>query len=237
MYLLFCKELKKLRGFFLLLILLLSTSSIATANNSSLNDPLGEYKQLLAQASGLDPHVLQMALDTYSCAKPTSSNKEILTIIDYSKPSTTKRFWVLDLKNKKVLFNTLVAHGKNSGGKLAHYFSNRPNSLATSLGVFKTGTIYQGHHGYSLQLHGLEKEFNDQADSRHIVIHSAWYVSEAFAKAHDRVGSSWGCPALDEKIARPVINTIKNGSLVFAYYPDQKWLAKSQYLHCSAKTL
>lgn len=234
MYFLLFKELKKLRGFFLLFIFSLSTSSIVTANN----DPLSDYKELLAQTSGLRPEVLQMALNTYHCTQLTdhSTNKQILTIIDYSKPSTTRRFWVLDLKNKKVLFNTLVAHGKNSGGKLAHYFSNQPNSLATSLGVFKTGIIYQGHHGYSLQLHGLEKEFNDQADSRHIVIHSAWYVSEAFARTHDRVGASWGCPALDEKIARPVIDTIKNGSLVFAYYPDQRWLAKSQYLNCRLPT-
>ena len=233
MHFFFLRELKKLHGFLLLTILFTSSSSLATT------DPLADYKQLLAQTTGLQPKVLELALNTYSCAKLVDepSNKQILTIIDYSQPSTAKRFWVLDLKNKKVLFNTLVAHGKNSGGKLAHYFSNRPNSLATSLGVFRTGSIYQGHHGYTLQLHGLEKEFNDQADSRHIVIHSAWYVSELFAKTHDRVGSSWGCPALDEKIARPVIDTIKNGSLVFAYYPDQKWLAKSQYLHCQAKTL
>lgn len=234
MYFSFWKELKKLPVLFLLSFLFTSTSSLA----SSPTDPLAEYKSLLIQAAGLQPKVLQLALDTYQCAMPThSQDKQILTIIDYSQPSTAKRFWVLDLKNKKVLFNTLVAHGKNSGGKLAHHFSNQPNSLATSLGVFKTGTIYQGQHGYSLQLHGMEKEFNDQADARHIVIHSAWYVSDCFAKMHGRLGSSWGCPALDEKVAKPIIDTIKNGSLVFAYYPDQKWLAKSQYLHCQAKSL
>lgn len=223
---------------FILLLSLLSFSSSAFSafpmTSHSENNP---YNQLVSQTPGLNPQVLKMALDTYNCAQLRTHNftdKPVLTIIDYSEPSTKKRFWVLDLKNKKVLFNTLVAHGKNSGGKLAHYFSNQPNSLATSLGVFRTGSIYQGHHGYSLQLHGLEKEFNDQADSRHIVIHSAWYVSELFARTHGRVGSSWGCPALDEKIARPVIDNIKNGSLVFAYYPDQKWLNKSQYLHCSA---
>ena len=217
-----------------LFLLLLGLFSLSSSSFSMTTDP---YDQLISQTPGLKPQVLKMALDSYSCEQlraHNSVNKPVLTIIDYSEPSTKKRFWVLDLKNKKVLFNTLVSHGKNSGGKFAHYFSNQPNSLATSLGMFRTGAIYQGHHGYSLQLHGLEKEFNDQADSRHIVIHSAWYVSELFARTHDRVGASWGCPALDEKIARPVIDNIKNGSLVFAYYPDQKWLAKSQYLHCSA---
>ena len=222
------------RYFFLIsLFYLLSPSSFAAEFHAS------NYQELLSQTSNLRPEVLEMALDSYHCgqsAHPTA-DKQILTIIDYSEPSTAKRFWVLDLKNKKVLFNTLVAHGKKSGGKLAHYFSNQPNSLATSLGVFRTGAIYQGQHGYSLQLHGLEKEFNDQAESRHIVIHSAWYVSESFAKTHDRVGASWGCPALDMKIAKPVIDTIKNGSLIFAYYPDQKWLAKSHYLHCSSQTV
>ena len=223
--------------FFLFLLLLsFSNPSFSRTTNSNLSP----YNPLFSQTTGLNPQVLKMALASYNCAQlraHNSAKKPVLTIIDYSELSTKKRFWVLDLKHKKVLFNTLVAHGKNSGGRLAHYFSNKPNSLATSLGVFSTGSIYQGHHGYSLQLHGLEKEFNDQADSRHIVIHSAWYVSELFAKDHGRVGSSWGCPALDEKIARPVIDNIKNGSLVFAYYPDQKWLAKSQYLHCSARVL
>lgn len=234
MHLALFRELKRLSAL-LFVLALFSLTSPALAGT----DPLADYKQLLVQTPGLKPQVLALALETYSCANLAnpSDNKKVLTIIDYSQPSTAKRFWVLDLNNKKVLFNTLVAHGKNSGGKLAHYFSNRANSLATSLGVFKTGVIYQGHHGYTLQLHGLEKEFNDQADARHIVIHSAWYVSELFARTHNRVGSSWGCPALDEKIARPVIDTIKNGSLIFAYYPDQKWLAQSHYLHCSAKPL
>jgi len=180
--------------------------------------------------------VLHLALESYLCAtrlKGVKDPKKIFTIIDYSLPSNTKRMWVLDLKNKKVIYFTLVAHGKLSGTTKAIHFSDRPHSLQSSIGLFKTGATYYGDDGYSLRIRGLEKGFNDTAEERHVVIHGAWYVSRDMIKRYGTIGRSWGCPALDEKIIKPVIDTIKDGTLVFVYYPDPKWLKKSTYLQCT----
>lgn len=183
------------------------------------------------QARGLDPKVLSLALKAYHAAKANGlDSKSVLTIIDFSKPSTEKRLWVIDMRNQKLAFNTLVAHGKNSGDNMTRYFSNAPGSKASSLGVFLTGNTYMGGNGYSLELHGLEKQFNDNAFARRVVIHGAPYVNEGLARRYGRIGRSWGCPALDEHIAPSVINYIKKGTLVFAYYPDKAWLRQSRFL-------
>jgi len=190
---------------------------------------------LLSRTQHLKPEVLKLALDAYVCARQKGLDKQqILTVIDYSLPSYMKRLWVIDLQQKKVLFYTLVAHGRGSGDVSPTVFSNRPQSLASSIGLFETANPYQGHFGLALRLKGLEKDFNDNALRRAIVIHSAWYVSEAFDEKYGRLGRSWGCPALNESVIKPVINTIKNGTLVFAYYPDPNWLKQSTYLHCKA---
>ena len=140
--------------------------------------------------------------------------------------------WVLDLQKKRILFNSLVAHGKYSGNFVyANNFSNADGSLASSLGLFITGETYDGHNGYTLKIKGLERGFNDRAEDRHVVIHGAWYVSEALAKERGSIGRSWGCPALEQKKAGPIINTIKDGTLVFAYYPERSWLKGSKYLN------
>ena len=156
--------------------------------------------------------------------------KDLLTVIDYSLPSTRRRFWVLDVGREKVLFHELVAHGKGSGDNYATRFSDEEGSLQSSLGLFEATTTYTGKHGYSLRLRGLEEGFNERALQRSIVIHGAWYVSEAFAARHGRLGRSWGCPALDSSVAREVIDTIKGGTLVFVYYPDEEWLSGSKFL-------
>jgi L,D-transpeptidase-like protein len=155
----------------------------------------------------------------------------LLTIIDYSKISSEKRLWVIDLNREKVLFNTWVSHGKNSGSLSATSFSNQPGSLKSSIGVFLTDTTpYMGGNGYSLRLKGLERGINDNAYRRDIVVHGAWYVAPDVARRYGQIGRSWGCPAVSEKLAHPIIDTIKNRTLVFVYSHDRYWLNRSTFL-------
>jgi len=153
-----------------------------------------------------------------------------LTVIDYSKPSTDKRLWVFDLRTRALLYQELVAHGSGSGANLATAFSNEPETHQSSIGLFRTEDTYVGKNGYSLRLRGLDAGFNDHAYDRAIVMHGAPYVSDEVAQTQGRLGRSWGCPALRAGIAREVIDTVKGSGLVFAYYPDQKWLESSKYL-------
>ena len=170
-------------------------------------------------AQGLSPKVLAMALDAVACARARgiSGRDDILTVIDYSLPSTQPRLWVLDLAKGEVLHHELVAHGQGTGENYATRFSNNMDSHQTSLGLFLTGGTYEGNNGYSLKLQGLDKGLNDRAEERHIVIHGAWYVSAEHARRQGRLGRSHGCPALSEASARPVIDRIKGGSFVFSY--------------------
>jgi L,D-transpeptidase-like protein len=170
-------------------------------------------------ADGLSLQVLTAALDAVAGARARgiSGRDDLLTVIDYSLPSTEPRLWVLDLARGKVLYHELVAHGSGSGENMATRFSNVPDSRATSLGLFLTGGTYEGGNGYSLKLKGLDQGLNDHAEERHIVMHGAWYVSPEQAHRQGRIGRSWGCPALSEQIARPIIDTIKGGSFIFSY--------------------
>ncbi len=216
------------RWFLVGFMLLNAYVSSAVAQITDIN---ATARMLSAQSKALDPDVLKLGLKAYINAHQHGlAQKELLTIIDYSKPSTENRFWVVDLKNNRVLFETLVAHGKNSGDNFATHFSNQPQSLASSFGVFLTGNTYLGHHGYSLKLRGLEPGVNDKAQARSLVVHAASYVNQMIAHHFGRLGRSWGCPALNPAIAGPVINTIKGGTLIFAYYPDRRWLSHSWFL-------
>jgi len=153
----------------------------------------------------------------YTAYKNTPGTKKpLLTIIDYSKPSTEKRFYVVDLEKKKLIFNTYVSHGVNSGKKQATTFSNVINSRKTSLGTFLTDTTYYGSNGYSLRLDGLTAGMNDKARERYIVIHGADYANESFIKKNGYLGRSWGCPALPKNLSREIIDTIKGGSIIYA---------------------
>jgi hypothetical protein len=149
-------------------------------------------------------------------------NDTILTIIDYSKPSTERRLWVIDIRNERILFNTLVAHGKNSGLIVPTNFSNTPQTNMSSHGFFITGETYYGKHGYSLRIDGIEEGINDKARSRAIVIHSADYATMDFIRVHGRLGRSFGCPALPPQKSPQVIDTIKNQSCLFIYSPVRK---------------
>jgi len=190
-----------------------------------------QVERLGRLAPKLDKNIIKLALIAYQRARRKGQvKKPILTIIDYHKPSTQRRIWVFDLKRTKLFYNGLVAHGAKTGANLAHYFSNRYGSHQSSLGVYVTGRTYYGHKGLSMNLRGMEPGFNDHALKRRIVMHGAWYVSQSFAKHNGRLGLSWGCPALSMDSARKVINKIKSGSLVFAYYPSWSWLHRSSYL-------
>lgn len=190
-----------------------------------------EMKAIEPQAANLNKEVLKVGLVAYQHAeKKGVTVNPILTLVDYSKPSSEKRLWVINLENKKVLFNTWVAHGKNSGNIASESFSNQPSSLKSSIGVFVTGDIYSGKHGNSLHVQGLESGFNDKAYSRSIVFHGANYVSASIAKT-GRIGRSWGCLAVSQDIIASLINTIKHKALVVAYYPDKKWLSQSLFLN------
>ena len=158
-------------------------------------------------------------------------NDSILSIVDFSQPSSNKRFYVLDLKNYKILFNTFVAHGKNSGREWANSFSNSPRSHKSSLGFYITQEPYDGKKGYSLKLEGVESGINDKAFDRAIVVHGANYVSQSFINAQGFIGRSEGCPAVPVNDAEPIIDLIKDGSCLFIYSPDQNYSHRSTVLN------
>jgi hypothetical protein len=186
----------------------------------------------ITKTPAVNNDVVEMAFGAASCAVRAGavSHPETLTVIDYSKPSTEKRLFVYDLRSHDLLYSELVAHGQGSGDNFATHFSNDPNTHATSLGLFVTEDTYIGKNGYSLRLNGLDRGFNDRALERAIVMHGAPYVNPDTVSSLGRLGRSWGCPALRPAIAKQVIDHVKGGSLVFAYYPDQNWLKSSKYL-------
>jgi L,D-transpeptidase catalytic domain len=192
-----------------------------------------------ASLGAIDRHVFDLALGAAVCAVQSGAvpDPSTLTVIDYSKSSAAKRLWVFDLRSHALLYEELVAHGKGSGDRFATAFSNDPESHQSSLGLFETKDTYSGKNGYSLRLKGLDAGFNDKALERAIVMHGAPYVSEQVAKSLGRLGRSWGCPALSKAVAHEIIDRISGNGLLFAYYPDQKWLASSRFLgSCSAPT-
>lgn len=187
---------------------------------------------LLRQAPGLRADVLKLAMAAATRAgdRGLVTRKNLLTVIDYSLPSSQPRLFIFDLAAHKLLFRELVAHGKGSGGERASFFSNDQGSLATSIGLFVTADTYNGGNGYSLRLRGLEQGINDMAWDRAIVMHGASYVSTEAVKALGRLGRSWGCPAVRREVSQKIIDTIRGGSPVFAYYPDKSWLSTSAFL-------
>ena len=190
---------------------------------------------LQAEAPDLDSQILDRALTAASCAWTKEiADPGILSIIDYSLPSTEPRLWIFDVPHQKLIYHELVAHGVNTGENLATEFSNRHGSRQSSLGLFLTAGTYVGRNGYSLKLHGLVEGINHNAWDRTIVLHGAWYVSEVHSEKYGRLGRSWGCPAVEREVAKPLIDTIKQGSLLFVYYPDSDWLTTSPFLNgCS----
>lgn len=191
------------------------------------------YEKLGLASKGLSEAAYDYAVTGFLKLKDQGKIKkdEVLTIVDFSLPSNQKRLFVIDVENEKVLFNTYVAHGRGSGEKVARKFSNVPESLQSSLGFYATSSTYQGKHGYSLKLSGLEPGFNHLAEERAIVIHAADYVSEGFIRTKGYLGRSWGCPALPEKLNKPIIDEIKDGSCLFIYSANANYLHKSKLLN------
>jgi hypothetical protein len=194
--------------------------------------------QLSRAAPAANPRVISLATHAAECARKQGllSGFRHLAVIDYSLPSTQPRLWVFDVARGRLLFQELVAHGRGTGEAIAQRFSNIEGSKMSSLGLFQTEGTYYGSNGYSLRLRGLDSGFNDNALTRAIVMHGAPYVSEAIAQRLGRLGRSWGCPAVRPEVARAVIDTLKGGALLFAYYPDGKWLRESPMLSCGAGT-
>ena len=186
-----------------------------------------------------DPRVLSLALEARECASRQleQAPSSRLAVIDYSRASTEPRLWVFDLDNKTLLFREVVAHGQGTGENMARDFSNSDGSHQSSLGLFRTADTYQGHNGYSLRMQGLEPGTNDAAMARAIVMHGAPYVNVQSAQKQGRLGRSWGCPALRPEVAKQVIDSLKNGQMIFAYYPNSNWLTHSPFLGCRNKTL
>lgn len=197
-------------------------------------DSGGLLARLSAAAPDADPKVLALALQARRCAMANegASSASRLAVIDYSRPSTQTRLWVFDLQRKALLFAEHVAHGKGSGDNLAHAFSNRDGSHQSSLGLFRTAETYVGGNGYSMRMDGLEPGVNDAARDRLIVMHGAPYVDPLAALKQGRLGRSFGCPAVRPQVARELIDTLKQGQLLFAYYPDPEWLKGSALLGC-----
>ena len=185
-----------------------------------------------SEVGRINGEVLRLALNAAQCATAAGAvkNPSTLTVIDYSKASVEPRLWVLDLRSRVLLYEELVSHGQGSGGNLATRFSNVPDSHQTSIGLYVTDQPYVGRNGYSLRLDGLDKGFNDRARERAIVMHGAPYVNRAIAKSLGRLGRSHGCPAVRDEVGRELIDRVKGGNLVFAYYPDAEWLRSSQFL-------
>jgi hypothetical protein len=194
-------------------------------------------RRLSAAAPAANPAVISLATHAAACARKQGllDGFRHLAVIDYSLPSTQPRLWVFDVTQGRLLYQELVAHGRNTGEHRAERFSNVEGSKMSSLGLYQTAETYYGSNGYSLRLRGLDSGFNDNALARAIVMHGAPYVSEAIADRLGRLGRSWGCPAVRQEVARAVIDTLKGGALLFAYYPDRKWLNESPMLSCGEK--
>ena len=162
--------------------------------------------------------------------KIDNRKREVLTLIDFSRPSTVKRLFVFDMRERKVLFSSVVSHGKNSGDNYATSFSNECGSYKSSLGFYLTESTYQGKNGYSLILNGLEKGINDRARERAIVMHGAAYADPSVVSRGGRLGRSFGCPAVPQKLSRPIIDAIKGGSVMYIYAETPDYLAHSSVL-------
>jgi hypothetical protein len=219
------------------------SNSTPSERNINSNDNItsdAKYNELLVKnlyekcnlINKLDYNIFKLAIDGYNSID--LMNKNLLSIIDYSKPSNEKRFFIIDIKNHKLLYQTLVAHGKKSGYLNATKFSNKYGSHKSCLGFFKTGNSYYGIRGYSLKLEGLEKGINDNARQRGIIIHGANYVDERIADGSGFIGRSWGCPAVSKNLSREIINLLKGGSLLFIYADDNVYKEKSLIANLSA---
>lgn len=205
----------------------------ATTITAVVNKYANLYDSLQLGVAGLSKEAFNDAVTgyTYLLAQGKIKNDGVLSIVDFTKPSSSKRLFVIDLKNVALLFNTYVSHGRNSGKLMAGAFSNELNSFKSSLGFYVTSGTYKGKHGYSLKLEGEEQGINDNAYNRGIVMHCAKYVTEGFIKSQGYIGRSEGCPAVPPNMYKPIIEKIKDGSCLFMYSPDKYYMSHSAILN------
>jgi hypothetical protein len=209
-----------------------ASHKVAVTATSPYNLLLSRYDSLHLSNLGLSRQAFDYAIKGYNTLLRAGKikNEDVLSIIDFSMPSSMKRLFVINLQTGQLLFNTYVSHGRNSGRENAERFSNEPESYKSSLGFYTTAQTYMGKHGYSLRLEGTEKGINDKALSRGIVMHAAAYVDESLIRSQGYIGRSQGCPAVPEKLHRPIINAIKDGSCLFVYSPDRYYMAHSSFV-------
>ncbi|MCY7293151.1 MAG: murein L,D-transpeptidase catalytic domain family protein [Ferruginibacter sp.] len=209
-----------------------SDSSVAASPTTILTSSK-IYDSLKLNICGLSEQAFGYAFKGYEYLKLKGKlgNENILSIVDFSRPSSQKRLFVIDIKNFKILFNTYVAHGQGSGAAMATSFSNIPESYQSSLGFYTTSGTYIGKNGFSMHLEGMERGINDKANERAIVMHGAPYVSENFIHNQGFLGRSWGCPAVPEKLNKPIIEKIKNGTCLFIFSKNEKYLHNSIVLN------
>lgn len=193
---------------------------------------VGIYEKLNLKKLGLSQIAFDYAMKGYNqfLAAGKLNNDKILSIVDFSLPSSKKRLFVIDLKNSKVLYHTYVSHGRNSGREMASDFSNQPESFKSSPGFYITRETYTGKHGYSLRLNGEEKGINDNALNRAIVMHAADYVNEGLVRSQGYIGRSLGCPAVPPQLHKGIIDNIKNGSCIFMYSPAKSYVSSSKII-------
>lgn len=214
------------------IILIIITTFLVSATSMAADDYQRTTKNLYRKmklSNKINYKLFENAVTGYEKIN-SKGNGDFLTIIDFSKPSTEKRFYVLDMKRKRVFYETYVSHGVNTGNLNATKFSNRINSRKSSLGFFLTNETYFGSNGYSLRLDGLEPGINSNARKRAIVIHGADYANPDFIEKTGRLGRSWGCPALPLGLNKEIIDTIKNGTVIFINGNDLNYAQKSKYI-------
>ena len=224
-----------LKFYFYLLLILFPVLDRAGSSEPicSQDDVTDLYSSLNLSEKGLSHEVFQLALKGHDKLDRDGKlrNREILTIVDFSQSSKNKRLYVIDLQKKTLLFNTLVAHGRNTGDEFARNFSNTSGSYKSSLGFYITQEKITGSKvGLALSLEGVEKGINDNALSREIIMHGADYATENFISRTGRLGRSFGCPALPPDMIKPVVDAIKGGTCLFIYYPDNQYLTNSALL-------
>ncbi len=203
--------------------ILMSFFSIFTAHHGIAGTPYQTHLDNIVKNTHLDSKIVELALKAHQYAEDHGGvKKDVLTIVNYAQPSSEKRLYVIDLKTDELLMNTLVAHGRKTGGLTSDSFSNAKKSNKSSLGVFLTTRIYDGHHGKSLQLAGLEKNINDNVGPRRVVIHAAPYVSTAFLKSHGQIGRSSGCLAVSKLDIHKLIQLTVGGSVIFSYAAQEE---------------
>jgi len=207
-------------------------TSLAIVKTKKHDASFSIYENMHLDLMGLSEETFEYALKGFNYLQQNGvfPNGSIISIADFTLPSSSKRLFIIDLEKQKLLFCTYVAHGSNSGTKYATQFSNVPESNESSLGFYKTLDTYIGKNGYSLRLEGLEPGINDNAFRRDIVMHAADYVNEDLIQSRGYIGRSWGCPAVPEELHKPIIDKIKNGTCLFIYSPQEKYLNSSKIL-------